>query len=931
MAVSMDSFGVKVQDSFENEQFSWFSLPRLAERLGINISRLPVTVRLLLENQLRNEDGRLVTKAHIESLARWHPDVQDRQDVAFLPARVLMQDFTGVPSVVDLAAMRDAMAALGGDANRINPQVPVDLVIDHSVQVDRFGTRHAFAVNAEMELARNRERYTFLKWGQNSLDNFNVVPPATGICHQVNLEYLAQVVTERETGKERYLFPDTLLGLDSHTTMINGIGVLGWGVGGIEAEAVMLGQPYYFLTPEVIGFELTGRMPEAATATDLVLTITKMMREKGVVGKFIEFFGEGLSSLGLPDRATIANMTPEFGATATYFPVDRQTLDYLALTGRPEGHVRRVREYLSMQGLFFTEDMEAPDFSDTMRLDLDGVGPSIAGPIRPHETMPLSELKTDFQEKFENIFGRRSPAEAHARSNGENWEQEGGAIPDPGTLPERFVNRKNEEISGVPVNRPYESFYLEHGSVVIAAITSCTNTSNPGVLLGAGLMAKKAVERGLRTRPWVKTSLAPGSKVVVDYLEAAGLMPYLEALGFHVVAYGCTTCIGNSGPLNHDVAEVIEKTGLVVASVLSGNRNFEGRINPLTRANYLASPMLVIAFALAGTVNINMETDPIRHDPNALPVYLADIWPTAREIEQAMAFVDTDMFRSQYAGVYEGDENWRNLPVSSDMRFQWDKNSTYIQAPTFFRGMSQDVPGAEDIRAARVLAVLGDTITTDHISPAGVIAEDSPAGRHLIAQGVSREDFNSYGSRRGNHEVMVRGTFANPRLANQMVPDRKGGWTRYVPDGEVMTIYDAAVKYRENETPLIILAGKAYGSGSSRDWAAKGALLLGVRAVIAESFERIHRSNLVAMGVLPLEFNSGENAASLGLTGMEAFYFEGLAEKVAPFAALDVKAIAPGGEEMRFSTTIRLDSAIEVDYYRHGGILQYVMRQMLTE
>ncbi|MFO8110892.1 MAG: aconitate hydratase AcnA [Desulfosalsimonadaceae bacterium] len=927
MIISRDSFGTEAEMEFDDGRAYFFSLSALAERLRIDITTLPITIRILLENQLRNEDGILVTPGHIESLAGWRPGTKEKADVPFLPARVLMQDFTGVPSVVDLAAMRDAMEELGGDPDRITPLIPVDLVIDHSVQVDRFGTAGAFAVNEQMELERNRERYAFLKWGQKNLDNFNVVPPATGICHQVNLEYLAKVVAQKEAGDKKYFFPDTLLGLDSHTTMINGIGVLGWGVGGIEAEAVMLGQPYYFLTPEVIGFELTGRMPEAATATDLVLTITKMMREKGVVGKFIEFYGEGLPSLTLPDRATIANMTPEFGATATYFPVDRQTIDYLSFTGRPAAHVRRIEKYLSIQGMFYSEGAAPPVFTDTMHLDLGDIEPSVAGPIRPHERIPLSGLKADFSEKFENIFESGVSPEP----NDENWEQEGGAVTGAGGAAEKFVYRKTFDEGGVPVNRPYESFYLEHGSVVIAAITSCTNTSNPGVLMGAGLLAKKAVQHGLGVRPWVKTSLAPGSKVVVDYLEAAGLMPYLQALGFHLVAYGCTTCIGNSGPLYPDVARKVEETGLVVASVLSGNRNFEGRINSLTRANYLASPMLVVAFALAGTVNIDMERDPLRHDPNAEPVYLRDIWPTQKEINEAMAFVDTSMFLDRYANVYEGDENWKGLPAASGRQFLWDGNSTYIQAPPFFRGMTREMPDVADINGARVLALLGDSITTDHISPAGTIPEESPAGQFLLECGVKKSDFNSYGSRRGNHHVMVRGTFANVRLANQLAAGKKGGWTLYVPDGEVMTICDAAEKYRENGIPLIIVAGKAYGSGSSRDWAAKGTMLLGVRAVIAESFERIHRSNLVAMGVLPLEFREGESAASLGLTGREAFSLEGLSRKLSPYGKLDVTAAAPDGATKTFTVTIRLDSRIEMDYYRHGGILQYVMRKMLAE
>lgn len=927
MPLSLDSFGVRSELETEDGGFSCYLLPRLASRLDIDLASLPVTVRILLENQLRNEDGRLVTKAHIESLARWRPDTETKTDVAFLPGRVLMQDFTGVPSVVDLAAMRDAMADLGGDPDRINPQIPVELVIDHSVQVDRFGTAASFSFNEEMEFTRNRERYAFLKWGRENLQDFKVVPPATGICHQVNLEYLARVVDHAEKGGERQLFPDTLLGLDSHTTMINALGVLGWGVGGIEAEAVMLGQPYYLLTPEVIGFELTGRLPDTATATDLVLTITQMMREKGVVGKFIEFFGNGLLSLDVPDRATIANMTPEFGATATLFPVDRRCLDYLLLTGRPASHVGRIEAYLDRQGLLYTPDSPPPRFSGTMHLDLSTVECSVAGPLRPHERIALSRLKSDFTENYEHIFDHPNSAGSRV----ESWEHEGGTVADTGGLAEKFVHRRALAASGVPVNRPYESFYLEHGSVVIAAITSCTNTSNPGVMLGAGLLAKNAVDRGIGSRPWVKTSLAPGSKVVVDYLNAANLMAYLEALGFHLVAYGCTTCIGNSGPLYEDVARKIEENGLVAASVLSGNRNFEGRINPLTRANYLASPMLVVAFALAGTVNINMETEPLQHDPNNDPVYLKDIWPTAEQIQAALKCVESGMFRSQYAAVFEGDERWRNLTTSSETRCKWDKDSTYIQAPPFFTGMTAKPPGLSDITGARVLALLGDTITTDHISPAGAIPKESPAGQWLLENGVDEKDFNSYGSRRGNHKVMVRGTFANVRLSNRLAGGKTGGWTLYLPDETIMTIYDAAEKYRKNGVSLIVIAGKAYGSGSSRDWAAKGTLLLGVRAVIAESFERIHRSNLVAMGILPLAFSDGENADSLGLTGREIFTIDRLGEALSPGGVIGVRAADPGGNEKRFSVVARIDSGIELEYYRHGGILQYVMRKMLGE
>ncbi len=879
-------------------------------------------MRILLENQLRHEDGRLIRKDHIESLAGWTGSTNVKDEVPYMPARVLMQDFTGVPAVVDLAAMRDALADLGGDPGKINPNIFVHLVIDHSVQVDRFGSERAFAVNAQKEFERNHERYVFLKWGQKNFANFSVVPPATGICHQVNLEYLAHVVMADSEGTA---YPDTLLGLDSHTTMINGIGVLGWGVGGIEAEAVMLGQPYYMLTPQVIGFKLTGRLPDHATATDLVLTVTHMLRKKGVVGKFIEFFGEGLSSLTLPDRATIANMTPEFGATTTFFPVDDQTLSYLEFTGRPESQINLIRQYLSAQGLFWTPDMPVPDFTDTIELDMGTVVPSLAGPRRPQDLIPLSRLKDSFAEDFHKVFDTTEP---HVDTN-ERWESEGGAVVEKSQTERTTVHRKSFDEKGVPVNRPYESFFLDHGSVVIAAITSCTNTSNPSVLLGAGLMARKAVKLGLQVRPWVKTSLAPGSKVVTDYLAASGLLPYLQALRFHLVAYGCTTCIGNSGPLDADIEKIVKETGLVVASVLSGNRNYEGRINPLTRANYLASPLLVVAFALAGSVNVNLEKDPLGYDPNQEPVYLRDIWPTRKELAEAMAHLDPAMFKKQYADVYEGEANWQDLPVSESQRYPWDEKSTYIQEPPFFTGMNADVPPMRDICSARVLALLGHTITTDHISPAGAIPEDSPAGKFLLSHGVEKADFNSYGSRRGNHEVMMRGTFGNVRLKNLLAPDTEGGYTTYLPDGEVMAIYDAAMKYQADQTPLMVIAGREYGSGSSRDWAAKGTLLLGVRAVIAESFERIHRSNLVTMGVLPLQFSEGESAQSLGLTGKEIYHIEGIARGLAPNQKISVRAEAEDGKTKNFDVITRLDSEIEIDYYRHGGILPYVLRNML--
>jgi aconitate hydratase len=920
-----DTFSAKSTLHIDNQEYTYFRLAALGKQLNIDLSKLPISIRILLENMLRNEDGRQVQEMHIAELSRWSPAFESRQEVPFMPARVLMQDFTGVPAVVDLAAMRDAVARLGGDPALSNPKIPVHLVIDHSVQVDRFGSADSLAFNAVKEFERNRERYTFLKWGQKSFQNFSVVPPATGICHQVNLEYLASVVMQDEADGERIVYPDTLVGLDSHTTMINGVGVFGWGVGGIEAEAVMLGQPYYMLIPQVVGFELTGELPEGATATDLVLTITQMMREKGVVGKFVEFFGQGLDQLSLPDRATISNMTPEFGATMTLFPVDEKTLDYLKFTGRSAAHVRMIKAYLTAQGLFRNETTPVPLFTDTLHLDLKDVAPCLAGPRRPQDRIPLNRLKNAFIDDLANIYSKGD----YAAVRDEEWEGEGGAMVDPDKLTQQVVFRKPEAEDGISVNRPYLSFFLDHGSVVIAAITSCTNTSNPSVLLGAGLMAKKAVEAGLQVRPWVKTSLAPGSKVVTDYLEAAGLMTYLKALRFHPVAYGCTTCIGNSGPLQSDVSRVVQNTDLVVASVLSGNRNFEGRINPLTRANYLASPMLVIAFALAGTVNINMEKDPLGHNPNNQPVFLKDIWPTAREISDAMTHLSPEMFTAQYGNVYEGDDQWQALPVSESTIYPWDSSSTYIKAPPFFQAMTLNPPEQIRIQNARVLALLGDSITTDHISPAGAIPDDSPTADYLNGQGVAREDFNSYGSRRGNHEVMMRGTFGNVRLKNRLAPDTEGGWTKNLITGQIQSIYDAAMVYQQEGIELVVIAGKEYGTGSSRDWAAKGTLLLGVRAVIAQSYERIHRSNPVAMGVLPLQFADGESAERLGLTGEEVFDIQELGEDIAPGQIVTVFAKKKDGGETKFKTLLRLDSAVEIEYYRHGGILPYVIRQIL--
>ena len=920
---SLDTFNSRSLLRIDDTDYCYFSLSKLMDRLDVDSEKLPISIKIMLENMLRHEDGAGIQKMHIEALGRWHPTLDSRQEVPFMPARVLMQDFTGVPAVVDLAAMRDAVARLGGDPELVNPQIPVHLVIDHSVQVDRFGSMDAFGVNAEKEFKRNRERYSFLKWGQKSFKNFSVVPPATGICHQVNLEYLAKVVMSASENGETVLYPDTLVGLDSHTTMINGIGVFGWGVGGIEAEAVMLGQPYYMLIPQVVGFELTGRMREGATATDLVLTITQMLREKGVVGKFVEFFGNGLSRLTVPDRATISNMTPEFGATMSLFPVDDQTLSYLVFTGRSETHARLIKKYLTAQGLFWTPEMPVPEFTDTLHLDLKDVESCLAGPRRPQDRIPLNRMKKSFINDMANIYGM---GESRAVRDTE-WEGEGGAMVDPDKLNQRVVFRKPADDDGISVKRPYLSFYLDHGSVVIAAITSCTNTSNPSVLLGAGLMAKKAVECGLLTRPWVKTSLAPGSKVVTDYLEAAGLMTYLKALRFHLVAYGCTTCIGNSGPLPSDVTRVVQETDLVVASVLSGNRNFEGRINPLTRANYLSSPMLVIAFALAGTVNINLETEPLGHNPNNQPIFLKDIWPTAEEIQEVMANLSPEMFSRQYGNVYEGDDNWRDLPLTESTIYPWDGTSTYIKEPPFFNEMTMDAPEQQAIQGARVLALLGDSITTDHISPAGAIPDDSPTAGYLTGLGVAKDDFNSYGSRRGNHEVMMRGTFGNVRLRNQLAPGTEGGWTKNLLTGKIMSIYDAAMAYQQKKIPLVVIAGKEYGTGSSRDWAAKGTLLLGVRAVIAVSFERIHRSNLVAMGVLPLQFMDNQNAETSGLTGEEIFEIEDLDDKIIPGREVSVKATADNGEVREFKTILRLDSVVEVEYYRHGGILPYVIRQ----
>ena len=886
-AASKNSFSTRSTLEVGGESFEIYRLELLDRSDAGKISRLPFSMKILLENLLRQEDGQFVHADDIRALANWQPNTEPSKEISFLPARVLLQDFTGVPAVVDLAAMREAMRKLGGDPRKINPLFPAELVIDHSVQVDQFGTAQSFVFNAELEFLRNIERYALLRWGQNSFRNFKVVPPDTGICHQVNLEYLSRVVFRREMGGKQWAYPDSLVGTDSHTTMVNGLGVFGWGVGGIEAEAAMLGQPLSMLIPQVVGFKLHGRLHEGATATDLVLTVTQMLRKKGVVGKFVEFYGAGLSSLTLPDRATIGNMAPEYGATMGFFPVDAESLAYLRFTARDENQVKLVEAYTKEQGLFRTDATPDPEFSDRLELDLGEVVPTIAGPKRPQDKVPLTQAKAVFEKSL-----TAAPKHATVQNNGDRFD-------------------------------------LHDGSVVIAAITSCTNTSNPSLMLGAGILAKKAVERGLKSKPWVKTSLAPGSMVVSDYLKKAGLMHFLEELRFHLVGYGCTTCIGNSGPLPEAIAKAIRDNDLVAVSVLSGNRNFEGRINPHCRANYLASPPLVVAYALAGRMDFDMEKDALGMDKAGNAVYLRDIWPTSQEVETLMrSSVSSDMFRKEYADVFTGDNRWRSLPVPEGDLYAWDAKSTYIKLPPFFDGMPPKPGPLEDLRGMRVLALLGDSVTTDHISPAGSIPADSPAGKYLIANGVQPKDFNSYGARRGNHEVMMRGTFANIRLRNQLAPGTEGGWTLHQPSGEKMTIFDAAEKYHAEHVPLLVIAGKEYGAGSSRDWAAKGTLLLGARAVLAESFERIHRSNLIGMGVLPLEFQDGETAKSLGLTGQEVFEVDGLAEQFKPRKILCVRARDASGKEKTFSAIARIDTPVEVTYFQHGGILQYVLRQM---
>ncbi|SUU04024.1 aconitate hydratase AcnA [Acinetobacter haemolyticus] len=911
----INSFNALQTLTVGSKSYQIYSLTRAAEQLG-NIDKLPKSLKVLLENLLRFEDQKSVKVEDIQALVDWQKDKRSDQEIQYRPARVLMQDFTGVPAVVDLAAMRAAMAKAGGDPNRINPLSPVDLVIDHSVMVDHFANQNAFDVNVRIEMERNGERYQFLRWGQSAFDNFSVVPPGTGICHQVNLEYLAQAVWLGEDEGQTFAFPDTLVGTDSHTTMINGLGVLGWGVGGIEAEAAMLGQPVSMLIPEVVGFKLTGRLNEGITATDLVLTITQMLRQKGVVGKFVEFYGDGLADLPLADRATIANMAPEYGATCGFFPIDEVTLSYLALTGRQQQRIDLVEAYSKAQGLWRNTGDE-PVFTDTLSLDMSTVQASLAGPKRPQDRVLLADVAKTFNTLMELTL---KPIDEMK----EQLENEGGG----GTA-----------VAAKQANLPHESpactidgqiYPLNHGDVVISAITSCTNTSNPSVMLAAGLLAKKAIEKGLQRKPWVKSSLAPGSKVVTDYLAAAGLTPYLDQLGYNLVGYGCTTCIGNSGPLPDPVEEAIQCHDLNVASVLSGNRNFEGRVHPLVKTNWLASPPLVVAYGLAGNIRTDLTSQPIGQGKDGQDIYLKDIWPTQAEIDQMLQKVNTEMFHKEYAAVFDGDETWQAIQIPQSQTYTWQDDSTYIRHPPFFDEIDQPPRSIENIEQARILAVLGDSVTTDHISPAGNIKKDSPAGRYLQEQGVDPKDFNSYGSRRGNHEVMMRGTFANIRIKNEMLGGEEGGNTIHIPSGDKLSIYDASMRYQQEKTPLVIIAGKEYGTGSSRDWAAKGTNLLGVKAVIAESFERIHRSNLVGMGVLPLQFIDGQSRQSLNLTGREVLSIHGLSDDIQPHQTLDVSVLREDGQQDQFKVLCRIDTLNEVEYFKAGGILHYVLRNLIA-
>ena len=925
---SLNSFGSRATLDVAGKSYTIYRLDALRGASNGKSDRLPFSLKILLENLLRNEDGAFVKKADIEAMASWDVRAKAEKEIAFRTARVLLQDFTGVPAVVDLAAMRDALAKLGGNPQQINPLQPVDLVIDHSVQVDEYGSDAAFLINTNLEFERNVERYVFLRWGQDAFKNFRVVPPGTGICHQVNLEYLGKTVFVNEETGEAYC--DSLVGTDSHTTMINGLGVLGWGVGGIEAEAAMLGQPVSMLIPEVVGFKLHGKLPAGATATDLVLTVTEMLRKKKVVGKFVEFYGSGLSTLSLADRATIANMAPEYGATMGFFPVDAETLKYLRLSGRSDAHVALVEAYTKAQGLFRTDATPDPIFTDSIELDLGTVEPSLAGPRRPQDRVPLNKAATMYKESLAADLAKAgslaTSAVPQAATVAAKSPELAKALM---TADDEGANQPQHDAhDGVTCDYGGHSFKLNHGAVVIAAITSCTNTSNPSVMLAAGLLARNAVKKGLSTKPWVKTSLAPGSKVVTDYFNAAGVTEYLDKLGFNLVGYGCTTCIGNSGPVPEPIAVAIEQGKLFVASVLSGNRNFEGRVNPLTRYNYLASPPLVVAYAIAGRMDLDLTREPLGIGSDG-PVFLRDIWPSAQEVQdEILRSVKQEFFKTQYADVFKGDTHWQGLKVPAGETYSWQKDSTYVKNPPYFDGMTMQAPGVKPITGARALAMLGDSITTDHISPAGNIPAASPAGKWLLEHGVQRKDFNSYGARRGNHEVMMRGTFANIRLRNEMVPGTEGGWTTSQPGGTPVFIYDAAMEYAKSGTSLVVIAGKEYGTGSSRDWAAKGTTLLGVKAVIAESFERIHRSNLVGMSVLPLEFTNGDTRQSLGLTGFETFEIEGLDDSLSAKRSLTVKATSTDGAVKSFTALCRIDTPEELNYYKHGGILPYVLRSL---
>ena len=914
-----DSKSLNTLDAFTdlqvgNTSYGYYSLPRAARQLG-ELERLPYSLKVLLENLLRHEDGSTVARVHFDAMVDWLEYGRSDTEIQFRPARVLMQDFTGVPAIVDLAAMRDALAAAGGDPARINPNSPVDLVIDHSVMVDEFGAASSFADNVAIEMQRNRERYEFLRWGQRAFDNFRVVPPGTGICHQVNLEYLARTVWSETRGHDALAYPDTLVGTDSHTTMINGLGVLGWGVGGIEAEAAMLGQPVSMLIPEVVGFRISGRLREGITATDLVLTVTEMLRQHGVVGKFVEFFGDGLAEMPVADRATIANMAPEYGATCGFFPVDEQTLTYLSLTGRDEAQTALVEAYSKAQGLW-REPGHEPTYSSVLELDMGAVEASLAGPKRPQDRVGLRQVASTFELLMEQ--GEGPPAREAARLQSEGGQ---GAV----GIDASYAHASSQvcELGG-------ETLRLDPGAVVIAAITSCTNTSNPSVMMAAGLLARNAVERGLRVKPWVKTSLAPGSRVVTEYLDASGLQQPLDALGFNLVGYGCTTCIGNSGPLPEPIEKAIVTGGLTVSSVLSGNRNFEGRVHPLVKANWLASPPLVVAYALAGNVRLDLSSDPLGEDRDGNPVYLADLWPGQAEVAEAVAQVSSSMFRDEYASVFDGDATWQAISVPDSKTYRWSDESTYIRNPPYFEAMAPQAVAPTDIEGAHILALLGDSVTTDHISPAGSFGAESPAGRYLVERGIHKPDFNSYGSRRGNHEIMMRGTFANVRISNEMLDGVEGGYTRHVPSGEQLPIYDAAMRYGEAGTPLVVIAGREYGTGSSRDWAAKGTLLLGVRAVIAESFERIHRSNLIGMGVLPLQFAAGEGRSDLGLSGDETVSVTGIAGAVSPGQTATLTVTYPDGSTRHCELTVRIDTANEATYYQNGGILHYVLRGLMA-